>query len=304
MKPAEIIGIVYNSRAPEAKAMTSALIERLNLEDRVWVRSASDIDLNVAEAKDTDLIITVGGDGTIIRAARLAVLHAMPILGVNMGRLGFMTELEANEALDKVPLYMEGTIRVEERCMLQAAILPKNGQDSHERPHLVNGQGRDDPGDYHALNDAVVGRGAMSRVVNISAFIDGAYLTDFRADAVMVSTATGSTGYNLSVGGPILSPQASEIILKAVAPHVGMAPALVLPSTSVVDLAVETDHQVMLSVDGYIDLELAPGDSVRVRRSPHKALFLRAHPHTQFYATLTRRLGFGGGQSTTRAIQY
>ena len=304
MKPAEIIGIVYNSRAPEAKAMTSALIERLNLEDRVWVRSASDIDLNVAEAKDTDLIITVGGDGTIIRAARLAVLHAIPILGVNMGRLGFMTELEANEALDKVPLYMEGTIRVEERCMLQAAILPKNGQDSHERPHLVNGQGRDDPGDYHALNDAVVGRGAMSRVVNISAFIDGAYLTDFRADAVMVSTATGSTGYNLSVGGPILSPQASEIILKAVAPHVGMAPALVLPSTSVVDLAVETDHQVMLSVDGYIDLELAPGDSVRVRRSPHKALFLRAHPHTQFYATLTRRLGFGGGQSTTRAIQY
>ena len=304
MKPAEIIGIVYNSRAPEATAMTSALIERLNLEDRVWVRSASDIDLNVAEAKDTDLIITVGGDGTIIRAARLAVLHAIPILGVNMGRLGFMTELEANEALDKVPLYMEGTIRVEERCMLQAAILPKNGQDSHERPHLVNGQGRDDPGDYHALNDAVVGRGAMSRVVNISAFIDGAYLTDFRADAVMVSTATGSTGYNLSVGGPILSPQASEIILKAVAPHVGMAPALVLPSTSVVDLAVETDHPVMLSVDGYIDLELAPGDSVRVRRSPHKALFLRAHPHTQFYATLTRRLGFGGGQSTTRAIQY
>jgi NAD+ kinase len=304
MKPAEIIGIVYNSRAPEAKAMTSALIERLNLEDRVWVRSASDVDPTVSDAKDTDLIITVGGDGTIIRAARLAVLYAIPILGINMGRLGFMTELEANEALDKVPVYMEGTIRVEERCMLQAAILPQNGQDRHEHSHVLNGKGQDDPGGYHALNDAVVGRGAMSRVVNISAFIDGAYLTDFRADAVMVSTATGSTGYNLSVGGPILSPQASEIILKAVAPHVGMAPALVLPSSSVVDLAVETDHQVMLSVDGYIDLELAPGDSVRVQRSPHKALFLRAHPYTQFYATLTRRLGFGGGQSTTRAIQY
>jgi NAD+ kinase len=215
-----------------------------------------------------------------------------------------MTELEANEALDKVPVYMEGTIRVEERYMLQAAILPQNGQDGHEHSHVVNGQGHPDPGGYHALNDAVVGRGAMSRVVNISAFIDGAHLTDFRADAVMVSTATGSTGYNLSVGGPILSPHASEIILKAVAPHVGMAPALVLPSSSVVDLTVETDHQVMLSVDGYIDLELAPGDSVRVQRSPHKALFLRAHPYTQFYATLTRRLGFGGGQSTTRAIQY
>ena len=304
MKPAGIIGIVYNSRVPEAKAMTSALIERLNLEDRAWVRSASSIDLDVPEAKDTDLIITVGGDGTIIRAARLAVIHAIPILGINMGRLGFMTELEANEALDKVPIYMEGTIRVEERCMLQAAIVPQNGQDGHEHAHVVNGQGHPDPGGYHALNDAVVGRGAMSRVVNIRAFIDGAYLTDFRADAVMVSTATGSTGYNLSVGGPILSPQASEITLKAVAPHVGMAPALVLPSSSVVDLTVETDHQVMLSVDGYIDLELAPGDSVRVQKSPQKALFLRAHPYTQFYTTLTRRLGFGGGQSTTRAIQY
>lgn len=311
MKPPEIIGIIYNSRVPEAKAMTSALIERLNLEDRVWVRSTSDIDLDASEARNTDLIITVGGDGTIIRAAGLAVLHDIPILGINMGRLGFMTELEANEALDKVSLYIanppthpEGTVRVEERCMLQAAVVPGNGQAGHERSQHGNGESLPDFGGYHALNDAVVGRGAMARVVNIAAFIDGAHLTDFRADAVMVSTATGSTGYNLSVGGPILAPQAGEITLKAVAPHVGMAPALVLPSSSVVDLAVETDHQVMLSVDGHIDLELAPGDSVRIQRSSHKALFLRAHPYTEFYATLTRRLGFGGGQSTTRAIQY
>ncbi len=308
MNPPEIIGIIYNSRGPEAKAMTSALIERLNLEDRVWVRSTSDIDPDASEARNTDLIITVGGDGTIIRAAGLAVLHAIPILGINMGRLGFMTELEANEALDKVPVYMEGTIRVEERCMLQAAVLPGNGQAGHlardERSNVVSREGLPDSSGYHALNDAVVGRGAMSRVVNIGAFIDGAHLTNFRADAVMVSTATGSTGYNLSVGGPILAPQAGEIILKAVAPHVGMAPALVLPSGSVVDLTVETDHQAMLSVDGHIDLELAPGDSVRIQRSSHKALFLRAHPYTEFYATLTRRLGFGGGQSATRAIQY
>jgi NAD+ kinase len=298
MRRADIIGIVYNPRVPEAKAMASALIERLNLQDKAWVCSASEVDPDLPQAKDTDLVITVGGDGTIIRAARLSVPHGIPILGINMGRLGFMTELEAAEAMEQLPQYLEGVTWVEERCMLQAGVLPRGSGETDE-PAPAS-----DLPSYNALNDVVVGRGAASRLVRISAYIDGAHLTDFRADAVIVSAATGSTGYNLSVGGPILAPESEDIILKAVAPHVGMAPALVLPPTSIIRLFVETDHQVMLSVDGYIDFELAPGDSVRVQRSPHKALFLRAHPHAQFYSTLTRRLGFGGGQSTTRAIQY
>ena len=310
MKRSEIIGIIYNSRVPEAQAMTLALMKRLDLEDKGWVCSAADVDPVMPEAKDTDLIITVGGDGTIIRAARLSVPHEIPILGINMGRLGFMTELETDEALDRVPQYLEGAAQVEERSMLQVNILSGKMQDS-QKP--LSPEYRAPVGDmpdypqgteYHVLNDAVVGRGAVSRLVRISAFIDGARLTDFRADAVIVSTATGSTGYNLSVGGPILSPKASEIILKAVAPHVGIAPALVLKSTSVVELIVETDHQTMLSVDGYIDIELASGDGIRVQRSPYKARFLRANPPAYFYETLTQRLGFGGGQSSTRAIQY
>ena len=158
--------------------------------------------------------------------------------------------------------------------------------------------------EQHALNDAVVGRGAAFRLVRINAVIDGHHLTDFRADAVIVSTATGSTGYNLSVGGPILHPEAREIILKAVAPHVGMAPALVLPVNAVVELTVDTDYPAALSVDGYLDTELSSGDCVRVQRSPHRVRFVRANGHAHFYATLTRRLGFGGGQSSTRAIQY
>ena len=298
MNRVEVVGIVYNPRTPEAEAMSVTLVKRLNLEERSWVCSAAAVDPNMPEAKDTDLVITVGGDGTIIRAAKLSVLHGIPILGINMGRLGFMTELEAGEALDKVPLYLEGTARLEERGMLQVSVVPgeiQNGGNSGQSPETSP---------CHALNDAVVGRGAMSRVISIGASIDGAYLTEFRADAVMVSTSTGSTGYNLSVGGPILSPEASEMILKSVAPHVGMAPALVLPSTSVVDLTVDTDQQVMLSVDGYMDMELHPGDGVRVQKSPYRALFLRADPPAHYYATLTRRLGFGGGQSSTRAIQY
>jgi NAD+ kinase len=298
MKSAEVIGIIYNSRGTEAKEMTSILMERLNLADKAWVRSTDAVSTDVPDARDTDLIITVGGDGTIIRAAHLSVTHKIPILGINMGRLGFMTELKADEALDRVPEYLEGTTRVEERSMLQVSVLPGRTRDG-QGPQLAGGHA-----DYHALNDAVIGRGAVFRLIRIGAFIDGAHLTDFRADAVIASTPTGSTGYNLSVGGPILSPQANDIILKAVAPHVGIAPALVLPSSSVLELVVETDYQTILSVDGHIDVALAQGECVRVQKSPHKARFLRANPPSYFYATLTQRLGFGGGQSSTRAIQY
>lgn len=293
---AKKIGIIYNAREPDARAMCSTLIGHLGLSERCWTCSSSDVGPDIPEAKGTDLIVTIGGDGTIIRAASVSVPHSIPMLGINMGRLGFMTELEAEEAMEMVPRYLEGMARVEERCMLQVTALPA--------PRGDGAEASGDMGSYHALNDAVVGRGAVSRLVKIGAFIDGVQLTDFRADAVIVATATGSTGYNLSVGGPILSPEAGEIILKAVAPHVGMAPALVLSSTSVVELVVDTDYQTILSVDGYVDVDLAPGDGVRVQMSPRKARFLRAYPPGHFYATLTRRLGFGGGQSTTRAIQY
>ena len=267
---------------------------RLGLRDRCWTSSAGEIAPDMPEAVGTDLIVTAGGDGTILRAARISVPHKIPILGINMGRLGFMTELHADEALDKAPQYLEGTARVEERTMLEVGI---SSIDTRRR---LDGQ---DPC-YHVLNDVVVGRGAVARMVTVSVCIDGAHLTDFRADAVIVSTATGSTGYNLSVGGPILSPEATEIVVKPVAPHVGLAPALVLPGTSVINLKVETDHQAMLNVDGYLNLEMAMGDSITARQSPFKALFLRASPPTHFYETLTQRLGFGGGQSSTRAIQY
>ena len=289
-KPIDKIGLIYKYGQAEALDMASALVDWLDLHDRAWVCSTSDVTSDMAVARDTDLVITVGGDGTIIRAATVTAPNGIPILGVNMGRLGFMTELEADEALDSVPQYMEGAARVEERSMLRVQV------------NRVGAEGGN--GVYHALNDAVVGRGATSRAVQIRTIIDGAHLTDFRADAVIVSTATGSTGYNLAVGGPILAPHADEIILKSVAPHVGMAPALVLPGSSMVELVVDTDHQSMLSVDGFQDTELLTGDGVLVQQSHLKALFLRAHPPTHYYETLTRRLGFGGGQSSTRAIQY
>lgn len=297
MKHPEIIGIIYNDRTQEAQQMAMDLVNRLNLSDRAWVSTALEIDEELPAAKETDLIITVGGDGTIIRASRIAVPHHIPILGINMGRLGFMTEVEAHDALERIPQYLAGDVRVEERCMFQVQVYSDGIMGTH--PLLMDGRQQ-----CHALNDVVVGRGAVSRLVSISTFINGAPITEFRADAVIVSTATGSTGYNLSVGGPILWPMSDEMILKPIAPHVGMASALVLPSTSIIELVVETEHAATLSVDGYIDAELPAGVAVKVEASPHKTLFLRANPPIHFYETLTRRLGFGEGGSSTRAIQY
>ncbi len=297
MNAPRLVGIVYNSRAPEAEKMANMLRERLGLQDKGWVRSTSELDEAEELAKDTRLIITVGGDGTILRVARLSVPHQIPILGINLGRLGFMTELRVEEALEKIPQYLDGDSWVEERSMLQVRLLNSHGPEPSES---------DSDGSliYHALNDMVLGRGAIARLVRIRAVIDGAYLTTYGADAVILATATGSTGYNLSVGGPILDPSSNDFILKPVAPHVGLAPGLVLPSTSVVELTLETDHPAMLSVDGHIDLPLTAGDGVEIKLSSHRANFLRAHPPAYYYATLTRRLGFDQGVEGFRGIEY
>ena len=149
-KPINTVGLIYKHGQAEAQAMVSELVDRLGLQSRTWVCSTSDVDQDMARARDTDLIITVGGDGTIIRAATVAVPNGIPILGVNMGRLGFMTELEADEALDAVPQYLEGTARVEERSMLRVQVARRASSEGQTN------------GTYRALNEAVVGRGATA----------------------------------------------------------------------------------------------------------------------------------------------
>ena len=142
------------------------------------------------------------------------------------------------------------------------------------------------------LNDVVLARGGVSRVVTIAGRVDNAQLTTFRADAVILSTATGSTGYNLAVGGPILDPLSDALVLKPVAAHMGLTAAMVLDHAAKISLALEGYQPATLSVDGQFDYSLEPGDIVDLEQSPLKAKFLRANPPSYFYGTLTRRLGF------------
>jgi NAD+ kinase len=150
---------------------------------------------------------------------------------------------------------------------------------------------------FHALNDAVVARGEIARLIQVEASVDGQYLTTYKTDGVIVATATGSTGYALAARGPILYPQLKDFLLVPIAPHLSSAYPLVLPETAVVALRLSTYHAATLSVDGHINLTLSDGDTVTVRRSPHVARFLRIRPRESFYSSLEDRLKGKQGES-------
>ena len=273
------IGIIYNARIPEALDLSTAIVNELSLEQDSWVSPAENLEVLREKIPDTDVVITAGGDGTILRAVMLTAPRNIPLVCINMGRLGFMTELQVYDALEKLPMYLNGDCRIEEHSMIRCKLY-KNG-----------GKASGDDG-FHALNDVVLGRGSISRVVTIRTVIDGADLASVRADGIIVSTATGSTGYSLAVGGPILDPSSDSIVLKPIAAHVGLAASLVLPSETKVNLHLEGTQEAVLSVDGFLNLTVEPGDWIEVDRSTLKAQFLRANPPNHYYATLTRRLGF------------
>ena len=272
------IGIIYNSRVPEALDLGTAILHELNLSQESWLSPAENLETLLPRAENTDLVITVGGDGTILRAVNFTGPAGIPIVGINMGRLGFMTELQVDEAMERLPSYFNGGSRIDERNMLQATVTRANSTATE--------------GPYHALNDVVLTRGEASRVVTVAGTIDGTPVTTFRADGVIMSTATGSTGYNLAVGGPILDPESDSLVLKTVAAHMGLSAALVLKSSAEVSLTLEGYQRAILAVDGIVDHPLELGDKVDLKQSPHKARFLRAHPSSYFFGTLTRRLGF------------
>ena len=270
------IGILYHPMIEAAYSLAKNLEELLNSKKvSVWVCSAWEGEKAKSQLDNTDLILSIGGDGTILRAAQVVVPHPVPITGINLGKLGFMTELSADEAMVKLPDLLAGKGWIDERALLDVEFCP-----SGKEPSSV----------FYALNDVVVTRGAVARMIYIDASIDGEKLTTYKADGVIVATATGSTGYSLAAGGPILHPQAKAFVMLPVVPHLCSAYPVVLLSTSVVKLQVNTAHQAMLSIDGHINLTLADGAIVTVKHSSNTARFLRIHPEASFYGSLEQRL--------------
>jgi NAD+ kinase len=267
------IGILYHPMNEAARRLAGEVEAFLTARGiAVWLCSAWEAEKAKPQLDGTDLLLTIGGDGTILRAAQLGVIgdDPVPITGINLGKLGFMTELNAAEAEAKLPDLLEGKGWLDERAMLEATI--------------------DNGTSYYALNDVVMARGAVARVVYIEASIDGEKLTTYKADGVVVATATGSTGYSLSAGGPILHPRAREYLLLPILPHLSLGYSLVLPATAVVKLRIATVHEATLSIDGHINPPLTDGAVITARQSSKCARFLRIHPENTFYSSLEPKL--------------
>lgn len=272
------VGIAYHPLNEAAHSLAKKLAQMVKANNiPVWISSAWKDDEVRAQVPNTDLVLTTGGDGTILRVAQAVLSSTTLVLGINLGRLGFMTELSADEAIAKLPALLKGEGWVDERALLEAELFPADKERSKGQV-------------YYALNDVIVARGEVARIIHIETTIDNTPFATYRADGVIVATATGSTGYSLSAGGPILKPQADDFLLLPILPHLSPTYRLVLPPETAVKLRVSTTHQAMLSIDGHIHLPLANGDIIKVKHSDKKVHFLRIRPRTSFYSTLEQSL--------------
>jgi len=201
------------------------------------------------KAGEFDLMITLGGDGTMLRAGHLCGPSDLPILGINLGRFGFLMEIQGGQWQDYLPRLVEGDFWLENRMMLRAE-------------HWCSGAIK---GSWDFLNEIVVSRGQLIRPVRLETYVDERFLTTYVADALIASTPTGSTAYALAAGGPILPPELRNILLVPVAPHLSLDRAIVLAEGATVGIVVREDHQAVFSIDGQIPVSLADGDSVEVR---------------------------------------
>ncbi|MEE8422130.1 MAG: NAD(+)/NADH kinase [Dehalococcoidia bacterium] len=270
------VGICYHPGLEGARTLAERLAARASEQGvDVWLAALSwdEVTRELLEhTPGSDALICVGGDGTVLHASGVAGQAGTPLFGVRIGRLGFLcevTEAEAEAAIDRV---LAGEARLERRSMVQAQL------------------NEDEPA--HALNDVVIGLRGVGRTISVGARIDGELVAEYRADAVIVATATGSTGYALSVGGPILHPMSDDVVLIPVAPHLSRANALVLPGSASVQLEVARGFDAVMTVDGHSERPVPDGTVVHVTRSPRSVEFLRLGEQDEFYAHLARRLGW------------
>lgn len=236
-------------------------------------------DATFSDPTELDALLTLGGDGTLLRGARMLAGHEVPIVGVNMGRLGFLTCCPADQLAHSLMRFARGDYAVESRMQLRAAML---GADRRERES------------WTALNDVAVHKGGFARVVPLRVKADEELIANYSADGVVISTPTGSTAYSLSAGGPVVVPTLEMILVTPVSPHtLGVRP-VVLPATSTI--AVQSDdvpEELMITVDGQVGTTFRPGETLSVSKAPTSVRIVR-FPGSSFFATLGQKLGWGG----------
>lgn len=269
------IAVAAYSNLPESvseAAAVNAWLQSRGLESTCGMLDDPSLRAHVARG-EFELFIAVGGDGTVLRSAHLCAPVGTPILGIKLGRLGFLIQVHQQEWHTALENLFKGDFWIESRMMLRAA-------------HVSGGV---EVGSWHALNEAAICRGQQVRPVQLSASVDGHTLTTYVADGLIAATATGSTAYALASGGPILPPELRNILLVPVSPHLSVDRAVVLSEGTSVSILIK-EGEAVLSVDGQNPIPLTRGDSVEVRAGEYPARFVRFGDAGYFYRNLTTHM--------------
>jgi len=231
------------------------------------------------DLSEIDALVTLGGDGTLLRGARLLAGKQIPILGINLGRLGFLTSCGAEDAAEGLRLLATGNYVAEARMTLAARAVDESGKTRQE---------------WLALNDFVLHKGGFARVVRLSVAINGESIGVYAADGVIISTPTGSTAYSLSAGGPVVVPTVESIILTPISAHMlAVRPLVIAPDAEVVVETIQNPEELIVTVDGQVGTNLASGEKLVVSRAPGAVLIVR-FPGTSFFERMRAKLGWGG----------
>jgi NAD+ kinase len=267
---------LHRPRALEFARGAAAIAASRGIDVALADEDAELVDIGTPQSSlaDAELVVTFGGDGTLLRAMRFAVPLDVPVFGVNTGRLGFLTEIDEHDnVLTELADVFDGAFRVEERLALEAT---------------VNGEGA-----HFALNDVVVRRASNARMAPFGLALDGETIASLPSDGIIVATPTGSTAYFLSAGGPIISPGVDALGIAALLPHTLFARPLIVPTSSTIAITVDSESMhANLDIDGLLAGDLAPGDTVTVRRGPRPAKFARTRPNG-FFSRLEEKLQWG-----------
>jgi len=280
------IGIVAKPGAPSARDVIGVLLEWLGKRGHSVVLEKETASLAPTSGVPTigrtemptqvDLIVVLGGDGTLLSMARAVGDLGVPLLGVNLGGLGFLTATTLDEMLPALDTWFAGGMTVEQRMMLAARVL-RRGQVVCE---------------HAALNDVVITKSAMSRIIEFSVSMDGQFATAYRADGLIISTPTGSTAYSLSAGGPILYPGMDAIVLTPICSHTLTNRPIVVPGTQRIEVSMLTDQEVAVTMDGQVGVSLCEKDIVDVRQARPRIRLVR-FPQQSFFGVLRAKLKWG-----------
>ncbi len=260
-------------KAPQIAEAMAAFIREHDVESEVGSLNDASLRENI-EGGSYDLLIALGGDGTMLRAGHLCAPSKIPVLGVNLGGLGFLIDVGPEDWKLALARILSGDYWLEDRMMLRA--------DHYQDGQLIDG--------WEVINECVIGRGETARPVQLSTEIDDHFLTTYVADALIVSTPTGSTAYAFAAGGPILPPELRNILIVPVAPHLSMDRGIVLHEGSQVWITVRTDHQASISIDGQGPVHIRDKDRVHIHASRHVVTFMRVQGPDYFYRNLTSRM--------------